>query len=321
MNNENNNRPEPYAFLKNKKLISLISSIIVIIGLIIAGDYSGAFDSFMALMSDSEQTAHTSTVDTPAEDGTLEVHFIDVGQADAIVIVQDEHAMLVDAGENETGNEVVEYINSIGITDFDYAVGTHPHSDHIGAMRTMIKSFDIEEVFIPAVEHDTYTYEKTLTLIDEKGITLTVPDPMDTVMLGDAKITFLSPDPSTEFDDLNDYSITFILDYGEFSAMFTGDMGVAAEKIILDKGYDIDCDVLKIAHHGSKTASSEAFIDAASPEYGVMTVALNHDSNLPAKTIVNRYESKGVKLYRTDYDGNIVMTTDGTNIEFETEKN
>lgn len=320
-NNNNDNENQQHPLLKNKKLLSLISSIVVIIALIIVGDYSGAMDSFMELISSSEQTQTSQTgTAVVSDDNSLEVHFIDVGQADAIVIRQDEHTMLVDAGENETGEEVVEYIKSLGITEFDYAVGTHPHSDHIGAMRKIINNFDIEEVFIPAVEHDTYTYEKTLSLIEEKGITLTIPEPMDTIEFGDAKITFISPASSMEFDDMNDYSITFILEFEDFSAMFTGDMGVAAEKIILEKGYDIDCDVLKIAHHGSKTASSNDFIDAVTPEYGIMTVALNHDSNLPAKTIVKRCEEKGVKLYRTDYDGNIVLTTDGENIEFETEK-
>lgn len=307
--------------MKKNKLTTIIASIVLIAALIVVGDYSGALDSAISMLDGQTSMSYDSDRQSSEADGTLEVHFIDVGQADAIVIVQGDNAMLVDAGESATGEKVVEYIASLGIKKLEYAVGTHPHSDHIGAMRMIINSFEIGKIFMPSVEHDTYTYEKTLTLIDEKGIKLTAPKPMDKIKLGEASITFLSPDPSTEFDDLNDYSITFILDYGEFSAMFTGDMGTKPENIILESGYDIDCDVLKIAHHGSKTASSEAFIDAVAPEYGVITAEPNADSNLPAKTIVERYESRGIRLYRTDINGNIVMRTDGENIEFETEKN
>ena len=125
--------------MKNKKLISIISSVIVIIALVIAGDYSGAFDSFMELLSDEGAYVEQREPVEVSEDSTLEVHFIDVGQADAIVIIQEEHAMLVDAGENETGEEVIEYIKALGITEFDYAVGTHPHSDHIGGMENILQ--------------------------------------------------------------------------------------------------------------------------------------------------------------------------------------
>lgn len=257
----------------------------------------------------------------PANENTLlEVHVLDLGQADSIIIRCGEHAMLVDAGEYQTGAKVVDYIKSLGIGRFDYVIATHPHSDHIGAMRLIPRNFTVGEFFMPEKEHTTNAFVKMLDEIEEKNIRLTFPAPGDKITLGDAEITFLSPAPGMEFEDMNDCSIAFIIDFGNVSAVFTGDMGVKPEKMILEAGYDIDCDIVKIGHHGSKTASSREFIEAMSPEYGIITVEKNAKSNLPAKTIVNRYKEYGVKLYRTDLNGTIVIKTDGNDIRFKTER-
>ena len=255
--------------------------------------------------------------------GELEVHFIDVGNADAILLLCDGEAMLVDAGENNQGDEVVDYLQNQGVSDLEYAVGTHPHSDHIGGLDTVLYSVPTETVLMPAKEHTTETYTDVLDAIDSTGVTLDIPKVGDHFQLGSAQITVLSPD--REWEDLNDNSIVLLVENGEDSFILTGDAGIDPERVMLDAGLVSEADVLKIGHPGSSTASSYRWLSAILPDYCIITCSADNKHEHPHDEVLSRLNDlakvKGTITYRSDLNGTIIAYSTGDdNIKFETEK-
>lgn len=259
--------------------------------------------------------------DTLATDngkGILEVHFIDVGQGDSILIEADNTTMLIDAGENNMGTTVVDYLKNHGVDELDYVIGTHPHSDHIGGLDYVINHMTVDQVVMPDVVHTTKTYEDVLDAISEKGLTITAPKVGDEYRLGPASFTIIAPG-SSDYEDLNDYSIGIKLTYKNSSFLFAGDAGIRSEEEMLTCGIDLKSDVLKISHHGSEYSSEAAFLDAVQPEYAVISVGKDNDYGHPHTATLQALNDRGIKLYRTDEQSNIVFTTDGITISVNSE--
>lgn len=273
-------------------------------------------DSFTAVTSNPAVT----TVYSGADQGTLEVHVLDCGQADAIVVVQGTQAMLIDAGEREHGQKVLDYLKTLGVDSLTYAVFTHPHSDHIGGAATVLRGIGVENVILSHATHTTQTYENMLDAVDASGAEVHGATPGDVYTLGGAEFTILSPDPTRDYDDLNDYSVAFRLTFEGSSMLFTGDMGLTPENAILAAGYDVKSDVLKAGHHGSATASGQEFLDAVAPSVIVMTVEADSDDNLPNKTTLERFQKTGAAIFRSDEDGLIVIRFDNGQISVGTER-
>lgn len=256
---------------------------------------------------------------------TMEVHFIDVGQADAIFIrLPDGQIMQIDAGKNNTGDEITEYIKSQGIEKIDYLIGTHPHEDHIGGLDNVIKAFEIGEIYMPRVSSSktptTKTYEDVLMAIKDKGKAITAPHAGDIIVQGENyKAEVFSP-KREDYDDLNEYSIIIKITYGDAKFLFMGDAEALNEREIVDAGYDVNADVLKLGHHGSSTSSTEKFLKEVSPDYAVISCGKGNSYGHPHDEIVERCNNLNIKMLRTDNDGNIIMKTDGKNIEVLKEK-
>ncbi|MCI5503309.1 MAG: ComEC/Rec2 family competence protein [Anaerobutyricum sp.] len=246
-------------------------------------------------------------------DGELEVHFIDVGQGDATLIKEGSHAMLIDAGENNQGTAVAEYLESQNVQELDYVIGTHPDSDHIGGLDVVIAEYPCDKVIMPGIASDTKTYGDVLLALEDKGLTMTEPVVGDTYALGKASFTVIAPNRDYG-DDTNNWSAGIILTYGKNRFLFTGDAEETAEKDIVSNGIDISADVYKAAHHGSKTGSSDALLDAVQPVYSVISCGEDNEYGHPNAQTLNSFRSRGIKVFRTDEQGTIVAVSDGTQI-------
>ena len=247
-------------------------------------------------------------------ESSLRVSFIDVGQGDSEFIeLPNGETLLIDAGTNETGADVVNYIESLGYSSIDYVVGTHPHEDHIGGLDDVIRTFDVESVYMPKVTADTKTFEDVLDAVDEKGLTINTAKAGVTLVDGDGlSVKMLAP-VLDEYDNTNDYSAVIKVVYGDTSFLFTGDAEQYAEDLITG---DVDSDVLKVGHHGSSTSTGEAFLERVSPSYAVISCGLGNSYGHPHTETIEKLG--GIPVFRTDEMGTIVATSEGSEISFRT---
>lgn len=249
----------------------------------------------------------------------LQVHFIDVGQADAILVQNGESALLVDAGNNDDGQLVVNYLKQRGISKLDVVLGTHPHEDHIGGLDNVLLSLPVDKVYLPKVSHTTETYGDVLRALQKKGLKATGASGGQQFQLGQAKVELLAPN-SPKYEELNNYSIVCKITYGETSFLLTGDAEELSEEEMLNEGYNLRADVLKVGHHGSHSSTSEKFLQAVKPQFAVISVGQGNDYGHPHREILHRLAKASLKVYRTDQGGTLVMTSDGKAIQVQTEK-
>ena len=244
----------------------------------------------------------------------IEIHFMDVGQGDATLIKCGDATMLIDAGENDKGSQVWSYLKSQNITKLDYVIGTHPDSDHIGGLDVIIYKFDCDNVFMSSYKKDTKTYDDVVQAAKSKNNKITYPKSGDTYQLGEATFTIIAP--NDKYEDSNNASIGVYLKFGNTSYLFTGDAEYEAEEDILEKGFMIDADVYKAGHHGSRTSSSDEFLEAVTPKYVVVSCGEDNSYGHPHAAILNYCRTKKIPLYRTDKQGTIVLKSYGEKIEW-----
>lgn len=249
-------------------------------------------------------------------DGNLKVYFLDVGQADSILIANNGEYALIDAGNNEDGEKLVEYFHNLGIENFSYLIGTHAHEDHIGGMDDIIKNFNIGSFYMPDTITTTKTFEDVLDALGKKSIAYQTPKIDSTFSFADCKFQVLYIGDDTT--DLNDTSIVLKMTYGNNTFLFMGDATSKVEQQILNK--NLKSDLLKVAHHGSNYSSTKAFLEKVSPQYAIIEVGVNNTYNHPKQSVINKLEELGAKVYRTDEDGTIIATSNGQDITFETVK-
>ena len=262
---------------------------------------------------EGNMTGETTADDVTNGNSLCKVHFIDVGQGDSILIEADEHYMLIDAGENNQGTTVVNYLKEQGVKKLDYVIGTHPHSDHIGGLDTVIHSFDIGKVILPDVIHTTKTFEDVLDAIAENGLKITKAVVGNTYSLGASSFTIVAPNAS-DYDELNDYSVSIKFTNGENSFLFTGDADKLSETQMLSNGIDLSADVLKLGHHGSSTSSHDKFLDEVVPDYAVISVGADNPYGHPHRETLQNLKNRNIKVFRTDKQNTIIFTSNGENI-------
>ena len=253
---------------------------------------------------------------TPGEE--LKVHFLDVGQGDSIFIeLPTNETILIDASIKDASDKIINYLKEEKVSKIDYVFATHPHSDHIGGMSAVIKAFDIGQIYMPKAVTTTKTYENLLLTIKDKNLKIKTAKAGNTIIdTDDLKLVVLAPNQDS-YESLNNYSIVLKLTYKEKSFLFTGDAETLSEKEITG---DVEADVLKVGHHGSRTSTSQAFLNKVNPSYAVISVGLNNDYKHPHQEVFDRLEKKNIKIYRTDQNGDIIFTTDGYNIDVKVEK-
>lgn len=254
-----------------------------------------------------------------ADGDTLEVHYLDIGQGDCILVKQGAAAMLIDAGNNNKGTAVWAYLLSRNVEALDYAVGTHPDADHIGGLDVVLYKLDCGTVFLPNCENDTKTYEELTETIQTRNQQVVVPERGEVYSLGKARLEMLTDTKKDYGDNTNDYSLAIRLTFGNTSFLFTGDAEEAAEEDMLAGGLELGADVYKAAHHGADTANTEEFLTAVNPRYCVISCGQDNSYGHPRAGFLNQLRAMGVKVFRTDEQGTIVAVSDGEGITFNAE--
>lgn len=286
-----------------RQIMNLILAAAIIIGF-----------SADSLMTEAAEGRTSGARAESVETGSMEVHFLDVGQGDATLIMCDGHSMLIDAGDYTKATAIQNYLKKQKINKLDYLIFTHPDSDHIGGAPVIITKFDVDKVFLSNFEKDNKTYQKMIQALDNKHLKYTTPKVGTQYTLGTAKITILAPNDS--YDNPNDASIALTVAHGGNKFLFTGDAEENAEKDILANGIDVSADVYKAGHHGSRTSTSQGFFKAVDPSYAVISCGTDNSYGHPHAETMNTFRMNGVDVYRTDEEGTIVAVSDGKEITF-----
>ena len=288
-------------------------SVTAVISALLLSSCSAKANTNQAYLPEAENDAIYTTVGLNDE---LRVSFIDVGQGDSEFIeLPNGETMLIDAGTNETGKNVVDYIKSLGYTSINYVVGTHPHEDHIGGLDDVIKTFDIGSIYMPKITADTKTFEDVLDAAESKNLMINTAKSGVSIMdTEDLSVKFLAPTLDS-YENTNDYSAVVKVVYGETSYLFTGDAEEFSESLITD---DVNADVLKVGHHGSSTSTSTEFLKKVSPAFAVISCGKGNSYGHPHSETLQKLADIGTAVYRTDELGTIVSVSDGKTINFDT---
>ena len=265
----------------------------------------------------AEAPQPTAATVPPSGDGLM-VHFVDVGQADCILIECGSEFAIIDGGNKDDGQLVVSYLEQQGVQEFSAVICTHAHEDHVGGLPSVLSVYPTAAVYAPTRTYSSNIFDDFLYYTDQQRLDVTIPAPGDTLTVGDAVLTVLGPVQS--YAETNDTSIVVRLDYGETSFLFTGDMEVAAENDMLDYwsgNSDVfHVDVLKVGHHGSNTSTGYRFLYEVDPTYGVIPVGKDNSYGHPHAEPLSRLRDAGVTLLRTDELGHILAVSDGKEITF-----
>lgn len=297
-----------------KKLKGLIWPFMLIPALMFTGCSSSAEanDTKYDYLPEAENDSIIASVGLTDE---MRVSFIDVGQGDSEFIeLPNGQTLLIDAGTNETGANVTEYISFLGYSSIDYVVGTHPHEDHIGGLDDVINAFDIGALYMPKVIADTKTFEDVLDAAEAKGLSInTAKAGVSLVSEEDLKVEMLAPTLDS-YENTNDYSAVIKIVYDDTSFLFMGDSEEFSENLITGS---LDSDVLKVGHHGSTTSTGDDFLKKVSPAYAVISCGKGNSYGHPHQETLDKLVSFGAEVYRTDELGTVIAVSDGKNISFD----
>jgi beta-lactamase superfamily II metal-dependent hydrolase len=246
------------------------------------------------------------------------IHYIDVGQGNAVLIQSADHAVLIDAGEARYGTRVVTYLREAGVTRLDYVVATHPHSDHIGGLIAVINQKEVGYVIWPDATNNTVAFENLMAAIINHDINTRTVTAGDRINAGIIDLAVLAPAgqhvPRAN-NDLNNTSVALRLVYGDTAFLFTGDAERAAEEAMIAAGFNLRSTVLLAGHHGSNTSTTQAFLDAVDPLVVVISSGAGNTHGHPHPAVIARLEEHGVqRILRTDELGDILLTTDGMEV-------
>ena len=272
---------------------------------------------------EGEESEDSSGAPNPVEDtvpgeSSFEVHFLDVGQADAALVLCDGHAMLIDGGNVSDSRKMFAYLEEHEIGHLDCVVCTHPHDDHAGGLAGALNYATTDAALCSVSEYDSAAFANFKKYLAEQGVSITVPSAGDKFSLGSAEVVILGPAGNAEI--LNDMSIVLKINYGETSFLFTGDAERWEEQTILDTGCDLRSTVLKVGHHGGNSSTTYPFLREIMPEYAVISVGENNTYGHPSEGALSRLRDAGVELYRTDLQGTVICRSDGKMVSFTTEK-
>ena len=249
-------------------------------------------------------------------DAALTVRVLDVGQADCILLQSGGEAMLIDAGEEESGPDIVQKLEQYGVDSLKLAVATHAHADHVGGYAHVIEQVPIGEFWLSGQTASTTVYNRMLDALNDTDTPVHVPAAGQEFALGECTVRVIGP--QREYEDLNDSSLVLMVQVDEVSMLFTGDMEAEAEQDLLNSGQNLKADVLKVGHHGSSTSTSAAFLTAVSPQIALISCGEGNRYGHPHEETLSALSAADITVLRTDQDGEIAIATDGQRIAVNT---
>ena len=295
----------------------LIVLLTLLVLLLVACGSNGSTEEMNAPSFDIHVRASPEPTERDPAD-LLSVHFINVGEGDAILLVQGNYAMLVDGGPVEMGSTVFTHLRNHGVEQLDYVVATHPFTDHVGGLHYVLRRIETRNILLPMVYHDTPEYNAFLIAVEDSGAEVSAPFAGHVFTLGDAEITVLSPNPTDEWENRANYSIVMRVVFGNNSFLLTGDAMREVEAALLDSTAQLLSDVLKVARHGASSATTSGFLDAVNPAIAVISAGENN--SFLSQEVLRRLDTVGAYVFRTDLHGSIIITSDGTTLAVSVER-
>ncbi len=304
--------------MKKTKLKNKVTFIIMCVILVLCVAYFIAGCAGVEFPWGTETTT-TEPQDPPISDdlGTLEIHMIDVGQGDCILIRAPEGDMLIDSGDKSSATEtaIKTYLADEGVKDLEYVIFTHSDSDHIGAADYIMDTYAVDTVIMPTDDvRTTVVYREMMESIEGNGAKVTDALPGATYSIGDMTFKILAPN-SSKYSDVNNYSVVIRVDFGESSFLLTGDAEKKSEEEMVARytSGELDCDVLKVGHHGSRTSSQTAFLALVTPEAAMISCGEGNSYEHPHNEAIERLRGymDEEDIYRTDLVGDVIFVTDG----------
>lgn len=303
-----------------RKLFRLVTVLVLSLAL------TAAFSACGGAASSGGGASSSSGGKTASAAGSeLTVRMLDIGQGDAFLLEKDGKFVMIDTGDIEHREQTVSLLRKYGVKEIEKVIITHPHADHLGGMAGIMKNFKVDAVYDDGMPANTGSYKNYLKQIKEKKISYHVLkagedleffDGVRFHVLGPVKVIKDQKGNS----DFNNNSIVGRLTYGNFSMMFTGDAEKEEEKTILDQGGTLKSDVLKTGHHGSRTSTSPAFLKAVSPKAALISCGQGNDYGHPHKATLDKLEKAKVQIYRTDRNGTVTLTTNGSTYQIGKER-
>jgi len=247
-------------------------------------------------------------------ENNMVTHFIDVGQGDSILIQVNNKNILIDSGTSDSTKKLIRYLKKNNIKKLDYVIATHPHEDHIGGMASVINTFDIGMFYAPKATATSECFTDMIRALKNKKLNINVAKPNISLDLGpNTTCVMLSPNSET-YENENNYSCVIKVSYKSSTYLFMGDAEELAEQELLENKYDLSAQVLKVGHHGSKTSTSQEFLNKVSPKIAIISCGFYNTFGHPYRGTLDKFKKINSIVYRTDLDKNIILISDGTNI-------
>jgi competence protein ComEC len=255
---------------------------------------------------------------TPELQRGFAVHFIDVGQADAALVLCDGKAMLIDGGNVGDSSRMYTYLKKNDVTHLDYVIGTHAHEDHIGGIAGALNYATVGVAYSPVTSYSSNAFENFKKAVEKHGVSLTVPSVGTTFSLGSATCTVLAVNT---LSDTNNTSIVLRVTYGATTFLFTGDAEREVEEALVNRGANLSATVLKVGHHGSSSSTGYLWLREVMPSYAVISVGTGNTYGHPTEQVLSRLRDAEVKTFRTDMQGDIICWSDGSSVTFSVSRN